>query len=211
MNREITHKDLIDIEKVPKEEYDFYLDFFSEGSQELRNCLELMWSKNLFTSACCKGHNLGEREYTYEGKTLYFIDLYAYINMKENTHIFEYLSRDLIMDPYVQLLRDNNRDTIYIYGRDRLKKIDILTHDIKTGIKDNNYLLDIFINKRISRKTMHDAYREYFYDNNFYFEEIARIEEINKELIMSNDEKHSLELCEEHNDILKRVRNRRCK
>ena len=208
MNKEITHKDLIDIEAISKEEYDIYLDFFSEGSRELRNCLELMWSKELFTSASCKGHDLVEREYIFEGKAYYIINPYAYINMKPNKPILEYLSKELIIDPYIYFSRENNRDSIYIYGRDRLKKIDKLTDDIQSGVKDNKELLEIFTNKWISREIIHNAYREFYYDNNFYFEEIARIEEINYLLISSNDENYKESLSEEYNKILKKIRKR---
>ena len=208
MNKEITHKDLIDIEAISKEEYDIYLDFFSEGSRELRNCLELMWSKELFTSASCKGHDLVEKEYIFEDKTYYIISPYAYINMKPNKPILEYLSKELIIDPYIHFSRENNRDSIYIYGRDRLKKIDKLNDDIKSGVKDNKELLKIFTNKWISREIIHNAYREFYYDNNFYFEEIARIEEINYLLISSNDENYKESLSEEYNKILKKIRKR---
>ena len=213
----LTHKDLIDIEAIPENERNEYLEFFSEGSIELKRCLKTMWNMNLYTSACCKGHNLTERVYTVDGKDYFFIDLYAYICMKPNNNIFEYLSKKIITDPYIHISKfEDDREAIYIYGRDRLEKINRLTKDLKTGKKDNDILLDLYINRNISSKIVKKSYREYYYDNNFYFDEIKRIEEIQDDLTfdaytnkLTQEEKDNI--CNEHNEILKRVRKRNLK
>lgn len=143
--------------------------------------MKTLWEKKLYTSSSCKGHNIEEKEpIIIDEDVIYCISLYAYINMKPNCNILEYLSRELLTDPYICFSRDEyGRDTIYIYGRDRFKKIEMLTRDINTGKKDNNELIDVFVNKMISSKILKKVYREYYFDNNFYFEEIKRIEELN--------------------------------
>ena len=211
---DLNHKDLIDIETIPKDERKDYLDFFSEGSVELKRCLKTMWDMNLYTSACCKGHDLTEKVYLYDGREYFFIDLYAYICMKPNNSIFEYLSEQLITDLYIHISRfEDDREAIYIYGRDRLKKINRLTKDLKTGKKDNSILIDLYLNKNISGNIIRNSYREYFYDNDFYFEEIRDIEEIQNIFTidaytnyLKTDEKD--ELCNKYNKILKRIRER---
>ena len=210
----LTHKDLIDIESIPKDERKEYLDFFSEGSIELKRCLKTMWDMNLYTSACCKGHDLIDKVCIIDGEEYYFIDIKAYICMKPNNHISEYLSKKLIMDPYVYIHRfEDNREAIYIYGRDRFKKLNKLTRDLKTGKKDNKYLLDIYFNRYISSKIIRASYREYFYDNNFYFEEIRDIEKMQNILKLDletnklTDEEVD-DICNEYNSILKRIRER---
>ena len=211
----ITHKDLIDIENVSKEDYDFYLDFFSEGSIELRNCLKTLWDKKLYTSACCKGHDIEEREYVFEGKTIYYISFYTYICMKPNHNILEYLSEELITDPYIHFSRDeSNRDAIYIYGRDRFKKLEILIRDLNTGKKDNKGLIDAYVNKMITSKMLKKSYREYYYDNNFYFEEIKRIEELDDIFFLNHhtncySDEEMDNYYEERNKILEKVRTRK--
>jgi len=214
---DLNHKDLIDIETIPKDERKDYLDFFSEGSVELKKCLKTMWDMNLYTSACCKGHDLTERVYICDGREFFFIDLYAYICMKPNNNIFEYLSEQLITDPYIHISKfEDDREAIYIYGRDRLKKINRLTKDLKTGKKDNSFLLNLYINKNISNKFVKKSYREYYYDNNFYFDEIKRIEEIHDALTY-DAYTHKLspeeidDVCDEHNEILRKVRTRNLK
>ena len=211
----ITHKDLIDIENVSKEDYDFYLDFFSEGSIELRNCLKTLWDKGLYTTACCKGHGIEESDIIYEGEVTYYISLYAYICMRPNHNILEYLSEELITDPYIHFSRDEfNRDAIYIYGRDRFKKLEMLTRDINTGKKDNKGLIDAYVNKMITSKMLKKSYREYYYDNNFYFDEIKRIEELDDIFFLNHhtncySDEEMDKYYEERNKILEMVRTRK--
>jgi hypothetical protein len=208
----LTHKDLIDIELIPKDEREEYLVFFSEGSKELKSCLKTMWDMNLYTSACCKGHDITESVYNLDGKDFYIIDLYAYICMKPNNYISEYLSENLIVDPYVHISRfEDNREAIYIYGRDRFKKLNELNNNLKSGKKDNKILLDLYLNKNISSNIIKKCYREYFYDNNFYFDEIRDIEYIDDTFRINAytnylSRKQIDKLCDEHNKILKKVR-----
>ena len=210
MEENITHKDLIDIETIPKCEWNKYLNFFSEGSQELRKLLKTLWDKGIYTSACCKGHNLIEKSYYYEDEEYCFMDVYAYITTKPENYILEYLSKEILLDPYIEIDRDSTlRDSIYIFGRSKLDKINKIIEDIKSGKKNNEELIEMMNHKSISSRIKHNVYRDYYYDNNFYFEEIKRIEEIIEDFnygYLSEEEKETLST--EYNNILVGIKRR---
>ena len=76
------HKVLIDIKKLSIDERKELADFFSEGSKTLGMALRTLWNKKLYTTACCKGHLFGERDWM-------FSRMYSYIAFDKDINVFQ--------------------------------------------------------------------------------------------------------------------------
>lgn len=168
MSKYINIKDLTDYgkKKCAKE--------FSEGSKELEKCLITLWDNNLYTTACCKGHLMGERDF----KCLY---LYAYIAMDKNIDLFKYLNYSLISDPYVLLYKFDNQECIYFYGDDKYKNIDKLRLNILSGEKDNYDFLNDKVNKPMLFSLKRKLTDAYYLESGFNENEIKKIDKLNDE------------------------------
>ena len=127
------HKALIDIKDLPIDERKEFADFFSEGSKTLCMALRTLWNKKLYTTACCKGHLFGERDWM-------FSRMYSYIAFDKDINVFQYLSDELVSNPYVAIGTFDYHQTIYFFGRNR-----------------DNYMLK-FISDIMNKKVINSKY-----------------------------------------------------
>lgn len=142
----------IQYSKIPKEEISVALKDFSEGSAALEKCLEVLWKKELFTIACCKGDHL------YKGSDTGSMFGEAYIAFEPGVDIFNYLSETLIKSDMVELSNINNKQTIYFYGKDKDILILALANDVLTGQKNNYQLIQEKVEKQVDKNVLIESF-----------------------------------------------------
>ena len=137
----------INLAEIPECDRELALSEFSEGLEELRLCLKVLWDNNLETKACCAGNHNDES--------------HAYIAMAERVDIFRYLSSEILNDENIKLEFTNGMQIIRFYGDLEHTKTAMLnlTECILTGIKDNGQevrrrLITKSINKKIYTKKL---------------------------------------------------------
>ena len=200
----------IDIQTLSKENRNQYALIFSEGSKSLEHCLKVLWDNDLYTMACCKGHKMIEKNYNG------FLYLYAYIAMEKNSKLFEYLSDEIIFDPYNVLYNFNGCECIYLYGDNKEERILKISDDVLTGKKNNKKQLKIKVNKPMSLHVKEKCINDYYLNNGFMPEEIEEINNINQKLVFLynnsiNDEDATKLLTKRYDSILYNVKNRQAK
>lgn len=131
----------IKLEKIPVNELLQALQEFSEGSKGLEECLRVMWNNNLKTHACCAGHD--------------DLDL-AYIAMRENTDLFQYLSEELLQNDMISIENSYGRQVTRFLGSKEEKEALFfkLAGDIKSGKKNNEHIIDNKIGKNLDNKIL---------------------------------------------------------
>ena len=115
----------IELSSIPDSEKELALTEFSEGLEELKLCLKVLWDNGLETKACCAGnHNDGG---------------HAYIAMEEEVDLFEYLSPLILEDDNIRIEYFNGMQIIRFYGDSEQTKQEMLSlaECILTGPKDN--------------------------------------------------------------------------
>ena len=127
----------IELSSIPETDKELALTEFSEGLEELRLCLKVLWDNNLETKACCAGnHNDGG---------------HAYIAMIEGVDIFAYLTSTFLLDETVKIEFNNGMQIIRFYGNPEQTKNALLnlTECILTGIKEKRQ----FVRKKLITNT----------------------------------------------------------
>ena len=128
----------IDLDTIPLNDRKQALKEFAEGSLGLENCLKEMWQCGLKTHACCANELSDDRP--------------SYIQMDVNVDLFSYLSKDTILNDFIKLEVNYDRQIIRFFGprsiRERL--MNIVASDIAYGIKANYSLLQEKVNAKVT-------------------------------------------------------------
>jgi len=106
---------------------------FSEGSQALENCLQIIWNQNIVTTSCCRGNHLS---INVDNKPE--VNCEAYIAFGNNQEWQSYLSAEIIENSDV-VIQDN---AIYYYGANAESFFKLLSRDFIIGKKNNKFFLD---------------------------------------------------------------------
>lgn len=117
-------KDIFSIEKD--------LEQFSEGSEALRKCLRIIWSRGIETTASCKGNHLSIDVYNNPN-----INCEAYIAFQQYQDWQKFLSSEIINNDDVIICSD----AIYYYGSNNDLFFKTLSKDFLTGVKNNCSLI----------------------------------------------------------------------
>lgn len=172
------------VSSIKEEEREKYLTLFSEGSNRLRDCLDVMWKMNLFTIGCCFGSSEEFKE--------------GFIATEDGVNLFEYLSPKVLDDDMVRL-------HIYKKGKSKCvqrisfagsqeRKEEILLHlveDLLTGIKDNAKEVNNKIGKPFATSYLIDK-KEYELRKLGLPEEIIAEDLLDyRKLLLENDQKDS--------------------
>ena len=165
------HKVLIDIKKLPIDERKELAEFFSEGSKTLGMALRTLWNKRLYTIACCKGHLFGERDWM-------FSRMYSYIAFDKDINVFQYLSDELLSNPYVAIGTFDYHQAIYFFGRNRDDYMLKFISDIMNKKVINSKYLSSKMNRPLDYETMKEVKREYYLDSGFTEDEIKKLNDI---------------------------------
>ena len=107
-------------------------EHFSEGSENLRKTLIILWNQGIETEACCKGNHL-----SLDVDNNPTVNCEAYISFTQNQDWKAYLSSEIISSSDVII----EKDAIYYYGNDSESFFKVLCKDFLTGKKNNNSLL----------------------------------------------------------------------
>ena len=137
----------ISLSDIPESEKELALNEFSEGLEELRLCLKVLWDNKLETKACCAGNHNDES--------------HAYIAMAEKVDVFNYLTSNVLDDENVKLEYFNGMQIIRFYGDIEQTKIAMLNlaECILTGIKNNkNQVRRKIIEKSSNKKYIQKNY-----------------------------------------------------
>ena len=105
---------------------------FSEGSQALENCLQIIWNQNIVTTSCCKGNHLS---INVDNKPE--VNCESYIAFGDNQDWQKFLSQEIIENNDV-IIKER---AIYYYGGNCEAFFGLLGRDFVTGKKENKSLL----------------------------------------------------------------------
>ena len=161
----------IDYRMIKESDYDDALTQFSEGSEALRMCLQVLWGKKLFTRSCCRGNHF---EVNSDAKLN--VNSNAYIGFQEGIDIFSYLSLDILSDPYLFLSERNGRQIIYYYGTNKNIFFYSLAYDVLKGKKNNRAKLAKKVQIEPSRAFILRAYIDNLREHNVSDELLSVIE-----------------------------------
>lgn len=106
---------------------------FSEGSEALEKCLQIIWEQNIATTSCCKGNHLS---INVDNKPE--VNCEAYISFGDNQEWQSYLSQEIIENSDVII----QEHAIYYYGANSEAFFRLLGRDFITGKKNNKTFLE---------------------------------------------------------------------
>jgi len=191
----------IQYNKIPKDKIGEALKDFSEGSVSLEKCLSVLWKKELFTIACCKGDHL------YKGSDTGSMFGEAYIAFEPGINIFDYLSEEIIKNNNIEISNINNKQTIYFYGKDKDILILLLANDVLSGKKENQQLIEKKLEKQIDKSVLIESFINRLKVNGLLEEEIMSLVPIVDFIINSQQDEKVLiselnEAIEKYNSLL---------
>ena len=170
------NKDNIDIKSLTKEEQKELIKTYAEGSKTLELALRTLWNKKLYTTACCKGHLLGEKHF-------YFTSMYSYIAFEKGIDVFKYLSDDLINNPYIVLTSDSNQ-AIFFYGENKDSLMLMFITDIMKKKEVNSRFLEGKVNKLLDPITKEQVKHDYYLKSGFTEKEYQEIRETEDDILI---------------------------
>ena len=176
-------KSSMDITKIPKEEMAVVINEFSEGNQELENCLITINNQGLHTIGCCKGSHFTAR---IDKNKIEFITFNpsSYIGFKKGEDWGSYLSSDLINDKDV-LLSDTS---IHYLGESPDDFFKRLNNAFLTGKKNNKEEFDA--KRETSSNELYSALERKSYESGLRRNELN--ENQVKELMKLYDERYQV-------------------
>ena len=189
------HKTLLKVSDYSKEEQKELIKYFSEGSTTMELALRVLWNKKLYTTACCKGHLFGERNWIITYKEAYFA-------FDRDVNVLKYLSNELLSNPYVMFSDTCDSESIYFFGKDKEKLILKFTQDIMMQREINSEYLKTKMNKPITREIYEEVKRDYYLESGFTEEEIKELNRIDIEYLILDEQSNYTYVSEEEYDNL---------
>ena len=199
----------IDLSMIPEGELEHALEDFSEGSIELKECLNVLWSNSMPTISCCRGNHIE----ILDGEPKLHIVHVGYISFARDVDVFSYLSSKFINNSSVSLRQKNGKQTISFYGKNKSQLFVQLANDVLSGRKENNEELSKKINIRVPITTYVNSMGDLLEEHGINDDIIMAVKQLYAKAIklnydfsaMKNDTKEYELAIEERNKILSQM------
>lgn len=149
-----------------EEKYAAFKDF-AEGSELLEECLITADKLGLETTSCCRGYHKIENPSEFMIDYLFNNDLDiislsrcmcpAYIAFNRESDIISYLSSELINDPNVEIIADNQY-SLHFYGAETERLLTLFIRDMKSGKKSHGKELINKVNQHLDPEVYYNSF-----------------------------------------------------